>query len=297
VDTRDHSPEEFLLQEISDAVPRFLEHCRVVRHLSPNTLRAYSTDLADFMRHFKSPTAVASTATQFIQEYVRSKFDEEQLCPSTVKRRIATLKLLFRWLQREGVVPENPFHRLDLSIRIPRRLPRALSASEMRRLLGHAKNSLESADYDTLLDHLVVVILFATGLRVGELVSTSLVDVSLDDGTIRVKGKGSRERCVYLTGHSALGLLAQYMTARHSVQTTLSQFLVKQDGAALNCSQVRIRLKLLAQRSGITPSGDAAHASPYRRHATSRSRCRHSRCSATSGPRQHRNHRDLHARQ
>jgi putative transposase len=105
------------------AVTQFLEHCRVAKHLSANTLRAYASDLADFVGVVGSRTRVDDVDREAVRRYVCALIDEKHLKATTVKRRIATLKVLFRWLEREGVLPISIFHRLDLSVRLPTRLP------------------------------------------------------------------------------------------------------------------------------------------------------------------------------
>src|SRR5260221_13936156 len=115
----------------------FLNHCRVAKGLSACTLRAYKSDLADFERSIGSGTTISEVDRDRIRSYVRVLLDRG-LKQTTIKRRVATLKVLFRWLEQEGLVPLSVFHRLDLSIRLPRRLPRALDPEDMRPLLRAA---------------------------------------------------------------------------------------------------------------------------------------------------------------
>jgi integrase/recombinase XerD len=181
-------------------------------------------------------------------------FDQEGLKATTIKRRMAAVKLMFRWLQREGLLLQDPFHQLDLSIRTPRRLPRSLAGHEMRLLLQGARHDATLPSHEAILNYLVVVVLFTTGLRVSELTSLTVPDVFVGDGTMYVRGKGSRERRVYVSGPEALGLLAQYAELRVSMTTTDQRFFLRQNGTPLTSNQVRIRLKALALRCGIRRS-------------------------------------------
>lgn len=238
------------------AVTQFLEHCRVSKHLSANTLRAYASDLAHFAGVVGGRTRVDDVDREVIRGYVRALVDEKHLKATTVKRRIATLKVLFRWLEREGVLPISIFHRLDLSIRLPTRLPRALEADEMRRLLRAAQHrpglsGPREASYEDLLLYFVVATLFTTGLRVGELVSVQLDHVSLREGAIQVRGKGNRERRVYLTGRQALTLFARFLEARRRIAGASDRLFLTAQGTPLTTQHVRASLRRLGERAGL----------------------------------------------
>jgi site-specific recombinase XerD len=239
------------------AVTQFLEHCRIAKHLSANTLRAYGSDLADFAGVVGGRTRVDDVDREAVRRYVRALVDEKHLKATTVKRRIATLKVLFRWLEREGVLPISIFHRLDLSIRLPTRLPRALEADEMRRLLRAAQHrpglsGPRAASYEDLLLHFVLATLFTTGLRVGELVSVQLDQVSLREGAIQVRGKGNRERRVYLTGRQALTLFGRFLEARRRIAGVSDRLFLTAQGTPLTTQHVRKSLRRLGERAGLT---------------------------------------------
>lgn len=116
----------------------FLVHCRVAKNLSAHSLRAYAIDLAEFQQFFGGDRKVGEVDRNSLRAYLRRLFDVRQLKETSIKRRLACLKVLFRWLEQEDVIPITPFHRFDGRLKPPQRLPRALSRTEMRSLLGHA---------------------------------------------------------------------------------------------------------------------------------------------------------------
>lgn len=240
---------------MSRLMPVFLNHCRVVKGLSAHTLRAYAFDLADCAREIGTETLIGAVDRNAIREYARKLFDERRLAASTVKRRLATLKILFRWLEREEFLEASPFHRLDLSIRLPKRLPRSLTRAEMRLLVRTAEADIRTADasgrYSALLLHFAVVALFTTGLRVSELVSARLNDVSLREAAIQVRGKGNRERTVYLPGRQAFTTLARFYSARKALASREDVLLVASDGSALTAQDIRKQLRALGAIAGI----------------------------------------------
>lgn len=235
---------------------RFLDHCRIAKGLSANTLRAYEGDLADFVAYAGAKRTIAKVDRDVVREYARALLEGRRLKEATVRRRMATLKVLFRWLEREELVPLSVFHQLDLSIRLPRRLPRAIDEPDMRRLLQLAEADAERArgrrSYSPLLMHFAVVALFTTGLRISELTGARRDDVHVDEGAIQVRGKGNRERRVYLAGPQALAVLRRYLAARDRIPAMVDTLLLTSDGARVTASQVRKHLAAIASRAGIT---------------------------------------------
>src|SRR5690349_17407858 len=120
-----------------DAASAFLRHCQSIRKLSPHTTRAYELDLARFAHFFGKRATVATCDKNVIHNYVRHLFDVRALKESSVKRHLATLRSLFRWLEEDGHVSEDPFRGARIRIRMPKRLPRVIARADLRRLLLH----------------------------------------------------------------------------------------------------------------------------------------------------------------
>jgi site-specific recombinase XerD len=243
---------------MGEAVARFLDHCRNGKGLSPHTLRAYHSDLTDFRNAVGQTVGIGEVNRDLIRLYARSLLENRRLKETTARRRIATLKVLFRWLEREELIALSVFHRLDLSIRLPKRLPRALEPADMRRLLRAAEKAVLMPSttpgdnrYGALIMLFVIVVLFTTGLRVSELVSVRLENVSHRDGHIRVSGKGNRERTVYLPGRPAMKVLMEFLDARRKIPTSSDALVVAPDGTPVTAQYIRRRLRDLAQAASI----------------------------------------------
>jgi len=240
---------------ILEASRLFLAHCRTSKGLAANTLRSYAYDLADFGRFAGPAIAMAQIDRELIRGFAHQLLEERKVKATTAKRRMATLKVLFRWLEKEDVVPISVFHRLDLSIRLPRRLPRALTGEEMRQLLRRAesgrKTRARAAQYEALVMHFVVVALFTTGVRVSELVSVRRTDVDAQDGAIQVHGKGNRERRVYLPGRQARELLRFFLAERDRRHGSVGALLLTAGGTCLTPAVIRKHLRSFGGRAGI----------------------------------------------
>lgn len=235
------------------AAALFVDHCRVARALSIHTLRAYTADLADFSEFTGTCTPVIAIDRTTIRSYARMLLDARKLKETTVRRRIATMKVFFRWMEREEHIPLSIFHRLDFSIRVPRQLPRALDRREIRDLMAVADIAAtgKQPSYDALLMHFTLVVLFVTGLRIGELVAARLCDLVPDEGALRVRGKGNRERRVYLSGRRARTAMGVYLAARDAAAGADGYLLITQNGRGVTAQGVRRRLRVLGDRAGI----------------------------------------------
>ena len=146
-----------LQPSLARAGEQFLLHCRLARNLSRHTLRAYGSDLREFARFAGSDTEIAACDRACLRAYLRHLFEVRRLKEASVKRRMACLKAMYRWLEREGTLEVNPFHRLELNIRLPKRLPRSLTHDELQALLGAAHPALSlDAGYVNALNVMIV---------------------------------------------------------------------------------------------------------------------------------------------
>ena len=123
---------------IQDAIAQFLFHCQYEKNLSPKTLKAYSIDLRQFRVFLDielGVTDVGGIDKVVLRAYIKSLFGD--LAEKSVKRKVATLKSLFRHLEREDEILVNPFRKLDIRIKEKKRLPRTIPLADLERLFRH----------------------------------------------------------------------------------------------------------------------------------------------------------------
>ena len=229
-----------------DAASAFIRHCQSIRKLSPHTTRAYELDLAGFVQFLGKRAAVTACDKTVIHNYVRHLFDVRTLKESSVKRHLATLRSMFRWLEEDGEVAEDPFRGARIRIRMPKRLPRVIARADLRRLLLHE----QPPSFADLTAYVATELLFATGMRVSELASLLDAAVDVDDGTITIIGKGNRERRVFVPD-DIKSLLRDYRTARDRSPSTADTFLVNSRGDAASPQMIRRLVRLHGERSEV----------------------------------------------
>jgi len=191
----------------NDLLDQFLSHLRIERGLSDNTVSSYSSDL---VKYFAYLARVKKMPLEVIREdiagYTGVMKKNNGYSARTIARNLSAIKMFYRFLITEGRLTENPARLLD-PVKLPGRLPGTLSHDEVDRLLN-------CPDVKTALgqrDSAMLELLYATGLRVSELVGLHLVNLNLDPGFIRTIGKGSKERIVPM-GDKAREALKLYLT-------------------------------------------------------------------------------------
>jgi integrase/recombinase XerD len=246
---------------------RFLGYCRSTKNLSEHTLRAYTLDLLDFERFIGGDTVLATCDKHLIRRYLRYMREERGLKASTIKRRLACLKVMFNWLEGEGSITTNPIYRLGERIVLPKQLPRTLNRFELGRLLrswwetlgikgfGLSKRQLtrlqKTPDFSSVTGFVATELLFATGIRVGELVSIACDDIDLQTGTITIHGKGNRQRRVFLTDSDVIHLIETYLRLRKTRAPNARMFLVNSLGKDASTQFVRKLILRAGELAGI----------------------------------------------
>ena len=194
---------QYLHKESERVINQFLDALWMERGVSENTLTAYRSDLVGFALWLKKQgIEIIRTEDGDIRSYLAS-FRNHSV--RTLARRLSSLRRFFGYLVREGMMSHDPCARVE-SPRLGRPLPKSLTETEVEALL----NSPDINKVLGLRDRTMLEVLYATGLRVSELISLTSLQVNLRQGVIRVVGKGNKERLVPL-GEEAVSWLHRYI--------------------------------------------------------------------------------------
>ncbi len=194
-------------------IEQFLDAIWMERGLSENTLAAYRNDLAGYTRWLdtRQNSDLLSVGREQIQAYLAHRVSVNA-SPRSTARLLSTLRRFYAWLRREQRIKDDPTALIEAP-KLGRPLPRILSESEVEALLT-------APDITTVLglrDRAMLEVLYATGLRVSELVNLTVTQMNLQQGVLRVTGKGNKERLVPL-GDEAVSWLERYLVeARNSL--------------------------------------------------------------------------------
>ncbi len=234
-----------------NAIEEFLFHCEFEKRLSEKTLKFYAIDLKQLetymFSHYKM-TDVSAISKEELKQYIQfiSSFK-----PKTTKRKIATTKAMFNFLEYEDLIDASPFRKLRISIKEPMVLPRVMNMEEASRLFSAAYNELEHDDLtkesyghmEKVRDIAVLELLFGTGLRVAELCSLRYSDIGAGFSSVTVNGKGSKERCIQIINKSIKKALQDYFSLFSAKIECQDYFFINRLGNRLSEQSVRLMVK------------------------------------------------------
>ncbi len=247
---------------LGDLAPQYSRWLATTQDLSQHTIRAYEADLAALLKFVGpefAPTSLNASVFYEFLEYLAVSGRSS----TTIRRRLSGLRSFCDWLTASHQLDASPL--ADVSVRFsrPRRLPRAVSTTDLRKLTGYLSAEAELANgpmgLETAIDKrtetttlLAVLLMVGTGMRVGELSSTAVDQVDLPSRTIRVIGKGLRERMVYLPNEGIISLLTCYMGHRSASANASGPLLINRSGGPLTPSALRGRLERAGLAAGLS---------------------------------------------
>lgn len=224
---------------MTDAVEAFLRYQAVERGASVHTLRSYRTDLAQFRRFLgaRHVGQLAHVDARLLRQYL-ARLYEAGLSRASIARKLAAIRSCLAFLTRRGGLPRNPAREVSPP-RLPKRLVSFLPIDEATVLLEHPAAAR---------DRSILEMLYATGARVAELCGLDLADVDRGGGTIRVRGKGAKERMIPV-GDAALQALDAYLGAHGQADGPLFRNL---RGGRLTVRSVHRIVKARSRAAGLT---------------------------------------------
>jgi len=246
-----------------EATGLYLSYVEHTRNLSHQTIKAYKQDIALFLSIVGHHSSLTSVSRLEIRQVINTLFAQGQ-SKSTVKRRVACYKSMFSWFENEELIQQTPFHKLDIKIKLPLRLPRNLSNEELKKLRRASIANLEMANTRNanfkrlprkLINHLTtfmgIELLLTTGLRISELTNITLSDVYLDERYINISGKGQRERRVFITTEDIAHALKQYLSLRQTTAVNHNLLLINKQGKPATSQTFRLWLKALSKQAKV----------------------------------------------
>lgn len=240
------------MNTLKDYISEYLNYCEYRKQLNFKTIKAYKIDLNQynsFCLDISDPfskKAVASYITELFKHY-KSK---------SVKRKIASLKAFFHYLEYTEFLAQNPFDKLDVYFREAKLLPKTISFHSIQKFLSvlYAQKMQTVSAYQfkcCLRDIAVIELLFATGMRISELCSLKPSDIDLENNTVLIYGKGSKERILQLGNCEVISALATYQSTFKADISACGYFFVNKRKQKLSDQSVRFMINRYAALAGI----------------------------------------------
>ena len=204
------------METLKTSIEDFLCHCQFEKNLSPKTIKAYKTDLKqllEFVQNNGYSEIIQKLDKEILKTYLKQLSNFK---PKTIKRKVATIKAFLNEMELEEVIVVNPFRKMRVQIKEPATLPTVMNSSEVEKLISAVwdDRSLYQSDsfqYSQVMrDIAVIELLFATGMRVSELCNLGISDIDFATYTIRINGKGNKERLTQVCNSEAILALTRY---------------------------------------------------------------------------------------
>lgn len=231
---------------IDDAMDSFIQYCLVEKGLSKQTVANYRQDLFTFKEHIKYKNDVKELDNEDVSSLIQS-MSQFGNATSTIIRRITTIKCFYIFLQKEGLILNS-----SSEIILPKnqkRLPNVLTIDEIEALL----NQPDLNKVDGIRDKAMLEVMYASGLRVSELLTLERGNLNLEQGLIKIKGKGSKERIAPLGDYARDAILFYLNEARYKNKGKNNKILfLNKNGEPLSRQYFWKKLKDYALKAGIT---------------------------------------------
>lgn len=199
------------MQNLQQLITYYLDFCKYQKALNEKSLKAYRIDLNQYAKYMSTTDMKLNRGN--LTTYITNLHKSYK--PKSAKRKIASLKAFFSYLEYEEFLLENPFSKIKVKFQEPVLLPRTVSTQNMQKIFKTAYQLLTKATtpyQERVLtrDIAVLELLFSTGLRVSELCSLNCNDIDLEQGSVRIYGKGSKERIIQITNPNVIKALISY---------------------------------------------------------------------------------------
>lgn len=238
----------------------YLHFCTNRKNLDSKTIKSYSIDLKQF-EQFVSINKLEWKEKKSIEKYIETLHSIYK--PKSVKRKIASIKAFFHYLELEEILEINPFHKIQIKYKEPFILPKTIPLKNIETIISFAylnyNNSHTNYSKKTSLRNaLILELLFATGMRISELCSLKMAQINLTDYIIKIYGKGSKERLIQICNHNVQELLQKYIKERAQDISNNDYLLINRLHNRLSEQSVRNMITNYAKQSGI-----ALHITPH----------------------------------
>lgn len=243
---------------IQYAIDSYINHCTIEKNLSKKTLKAYDTDLSQFNKFLKT-ISESQNVKDIDKNHIRAYLSNiSVLKPKSIKRKIASIKALFSFLEFEDLIQLNPLRKMKIKIKEPKILPTVMNMAEVSKIYTTVFDSKRkiipdnSFAYFTALRNIVVIeLLFTTGARVSEISNLKLQNINLETGCIKLLGKGNKERNIQICNSESLSLLIKYQQLYVERIVACGYFLVNRLGEKLSEQSIRGIIKKITKAAKI----------------------------------------------
>lgn len=241
------------MKTLTTHINNYLSFCKTQKCLDAKTIKAYRIDLNQFSTHSKIQN-IADATVDCLEAFIA--FLHQAYKPKTAKRKIASVKAFFHYLEYKDLIIINPFNKIQVKFREPIILPKIIPLPALETLLRtiYKQHELAATTYQkrkTLQDITIVELLFSTGIRISELCLLQASDVDLLDNTILIFGKGAKERRIQIENTDVLDILTRYQNCFYDQIIESNYFFPNRSGQPVTDQYVRNMINKYTTLAGL----------------------------------------------
>ena len=228
------------MNDLQNLIKMYLNYCETQKRLDAKTVKSYRIDLRQFSQYFSA--SIQAVTPDTLESYIATLHQTYK--PKTVKRKVASMKAFFHYLEYKDFITMNPFNKIHIKFRepviLPKTIPLYIVESFLSTIYSHYENAKTPYQKkNALRDIAVIELLFATGIRISELCSLTKENVNLYERTILIYGKGAKQRKVQIGNDDVANILIRYQNTFLQQIDCCNHFFANQNGTALSDQSVR----------------------------------------------------------
>lgn len=228
-----------MMDSIENLIREYMEDCEYRKRLNHKTLRAYKTDLQQYVEFVDQDYLDYNKIKDYIH-YLNQEYSKHK----TVKRKIASVKGFFSYLEYTEKIEVTPFRKIRTKLQEPVHLPKTIESTVIEKIFVYLYQEIKEAKSgykknNAIRNACIIELLFCTGVRISELCSIKKGDVNLEEGTLRIFGKGSKERILYIGNMNVIRIMKKHYNLHKEGIENAGYFFLNKDSGALSDQSVR----------------------------------------------------------
>lgn len=223
---------------VHNNITYYINTLKIERNLSEKSIKAYYFDLSNFSNWLQeNNTNIIDNNT--INSYISWLQNIKQMKDTSIKRKYVTLKSFFKYLLNKKLIDTSPFENMRISFKTTKKLPKTLSSQDIVKLLKSPLddfNNIKTEFRKTICirNAAIIELLYCVGIRIGELVNINLSDINFEEQTLLIKGKGRKERLLYISSIDVIGIIENWLKLRNSLNPKCDSLFINKYGNNLS---------------------------------------------------------------
>ncbi len=219
-------------------ITNYINTLKIERNLSEKSIKAYYSDLSNFSTWLNNNDSTI-VDNNLINSYISWLQNSKQLKDTSIKRKYVTLKSFFKYLLNNKLISSSPFENMRISFKTTKKLPKTLSSQDIIKLLKSPIDDLNNIKTDfrktiCIRNTAIIELLYCVGIRIGELVNINLNDINLIDQTLLIKGKGRKERLLYISSTDVINVLKDWLNLRNNLNPKCDALFINKYGNSIS---------------------------------------------------------------